>query len=158
MVDKCLNACPVYLQVNRNVTNSVIASVEVTSLALCRSLDVGEAPIRLTTSTLTVSSSRHDPADLGNLSTGTGFGFDAEVTFPPDFHVDSSTSVLLWVNNSFAIYIYFKITWLYPNCSHFIYIFTLQCTRKSYLNIFFFCLVCLRKATCRCPAPCMAKM
>ena len=90
------------IQVNRNVTNSVIASVEVTSLALCRSLDVGEAPIRLATSTLTVSASRHDPADLGNLSTGVGFGFDAEVTLPADFPFDASTSVLLWVNQCFA--------------------------------------------------------
>ena len=91
---------------NRNVTTSVIASVEVTSLALCRSLDVGEPPIRLATSTLTLSASRHDPDDLGNLRAGVGFDSDSGISLPADFHVDMSASILLTVNNCFANYTY----------------------------------------------------
>ena len=91
----------IYIQVNREVTNSVIASVEVTSMALCRSLDVGEPPIRLSTPTLTVSSSRHDPADLGNLRDDFGFGSNSGISLPADFHVDTSASILLAVSHCF---------------------------------------------------------
>ena len=90
------------IQVNRNVTNSVIASVEMTSVALCRSLDVGKPPIRLTTSTLTFTASRHDPADLGRLRDDIGFGLDSDVTLPADFHVDASANIMLSVSHCFA--------------------------------------------------------
>ena len=89
------------IQVNREVTKSVIASVEVTALALCRGLDIGEPPIRLATSTLTVSASRHDPADLGRLRADLGFDSDSGISLPANFHVDTSASILLTVSHCF---------------------------------------------------------
>ena len=128
---------------NRNVTTSVIASVEVTSLALCRSLDVGEPPIRLMTPTLTLSTSRHDPADLGRLRADLGFDSDSGISLPADFHVDTSASILLTVNNCLANYTYGGV------CN---YVFMGKAKSKHFRHMRSSFLNCKGRAFALCPA------
>ena len=83
------------LQVTRDVTSSLVASIGVAALKLSRALDVNAPPVQLQTASFKMAASRNDLSSLANLTVGAGNV--TSVKLPSDFRVDTLGSVLLSV-------------------------------------------------------------
>ena len=83
------------LQVTRDVTRSVVSSMGIVAVTICRASDVNTPPVELNATTFTLATSRNDASGLANLSLGAGNV--TGVTLPDNFHIDASESVLISV-------------------------------------------------------------
>ena len=87
--------CVYMRQVTRDVTSSLVASMNVAAVKLSRASDVNAPPVQLQTASFTMTASRNDLSGLANLTVGAGNA--TSVNLPNDFRVDTSDSVLVSV-------------------------------------------------------------